>query len=72
VLLTGLEAALAAERSGAFDQGYRRVRFGSSGQAAKDVQQKVGAAVDGDFRRGSVLALLRSKSEVFQDPIAIV
>ena len=61
MLLTGLEAALAAERSDAFVNRYRRVRFGSSGDAARDVQRRLDTVADGDFRAGSVLSLIRKQ-----------
>ena len=77
MLLTGLEAALAAERSDGFVNTYRRVRFGSSGDAARELQQMLGVSADGDFRSGSVLALIRQQkandefeSGLFQVPTA--
>lgn len=74
VLLTGLEAALAAERTAPFDGTYRRVRFGSTGPNAKALQEKLGIGADGDFRKSSVLALLRHriKQKELETPIAVV
>lgn len=59
LLFTGLEAALAAQRSVNFEARYERVRFGSSGDRAREVQEELGTTADGDFRSGSVLALIR-------------
>ncbi len=59
VLLTGLEGALAAGRSAEFVNGYERIRFGSSGDKARELQQRLNTVADGDFRSGSVLALIR-------------
>ena len=59
LLLTGLEAALASKRDSDFVDRYRRIRFGSSGADAAELQQGLGVNPDGDFRATSVLALIR-------------
>jgi len=74
VLLTGAEAALASARSSAFDASYNRVRFGSSGPAAGIIQERLRLSADNDFRRDSVMALLRHQKQAgaFRTPIAVV
>lgn len=64
VLLTGLEAALAANRTDEFVDTYRRIRFGSSGPRAGELQRQMGVMEDQDFRAESVLELIRNQKAV--------
>jgi hypothetical protein len=50
---------LASKRDSDFVDRYRRIRFGSSGADAAELQQGLGVNPDGDFRATSVLALIR-------------
>ena len=61
LLMTGLEAALTAERSDKFVRDYDRLRFGSSGSVARELQQELQVSADGDFRAASVLAVIRKQ-----------
>ncbi|NNU14945.1 hypothetical protein HK107_01235 [Parvularcula sp. ZS-1/3] len=58
MLLSGAEAALATERARTMRRKYRRIRFGSSGDAVAELQTKLGITPDGKMGPGSTIALI--------------
>lgn len=59
MLITGREAALAAQGNDDFNSNYDVVRFGSTGPKAKAVQEMIGAGSDGKFFAGSFYKLIQ-------------
>jgi hypothetical protein len=75
MLLTGREAALAYQGGRGFENGYRRLRPGSSGEAVRNLQRQLfamytgiqGASADGQFGMLTSFAVLLNKKETEQE-----